>query len=149
MPVKLAFLQQPSNALAGATISPAVQVVVEDNGGNVLRAATNPVTLALVGNSGGLAGTLTATPQNGIATFSDLSVGTAGSGYTLSATSPSLTSATSISFTINAHAGGSRFLADETGFPGAAFECPDSGRDFTGGAGRDRECQRRYCGGRQ
>ena len=107
VPAKLAFLQQPSNALAGATISPAVQVVVEDNGGNVLTAATNPVTLALVGSSGGLAGTLTATPQNGIATFSDLSVGTAGSGYTLSATSPSLTSATSISFTINAQAGGS------------------------------------------
>jgi Chitobiase/beta-hexosaminidase C-terminal domain len=106
LPAKLAFLQQPSNALAGATISPAVQVVVEDNSGNVVTTATNPVTLALVGGSG-LTGTLMARPQNGIATFSDLSVGTAGSGYTLSATSPSLTSATSTSFTINAQAGGS------------------------------------------
>ena len=33
-PVKLAFLQQPSNALTGATISPAVQVAVEDSSGN-------------------------------------------------------------------------------------------------------------------
>jgi hypothetical protein len=106
LPAKLAFLQQPSNTLAGATISPAVQVVVEDNSGNVVTAAANPVTLALVGGSG-LTGTLMARPQNGIATFSDLSVGTAGSGYTLSATSPSLTSAISTNFTINAQAGGS------------------------------------------
>ena len=106
LPAKLAFLQQPSNALAGATISPAVQVVVEDNSGNVVTAAANPVTLALMGGSG-LEGTFTARPLNGIATFSDLSVSNAGSGYTLSATSPSLTSATSTSFTINTQAGGS------------------------------------------
>jgi hypothetical protein len=102
-PVKLAFLQQPSNALTKATIAPAVTVVVEDGSGNPVANSTNPVTLALTGASG-LAGTLTATPQNGIATFSNLSVGTAGT-YTLTATSASLTSATSASFVITALGG--------------------------------------------
>jgi len=100
-PVKLAFAQQPSNALTQAAISPAVQVAVEDANGNTVTSATNPITVALVGGTG-LGGTLTVTPQNGIATFSNLKVGTAGSGYTLSATSPDLTSTTSTSFTINA-----------------------------------------------
>ena len=63
-------------------------------------AATNPVTLALVGGTG-LGGTLTVTPQNGVATFSNLSVSNAGS-YTLSASSATLTSATSTGFTITA-----------------------------------------------
>ena len=102
-PVKLAFLQQPSNALTKATIAPAVTVVIEDGTGNPVTNSTNPVTLALTGG-GGLAGTLTATPQNGIATFSNLSVGTAGT-YTLTATSPSLTSATSANFVITALGG--------------------------------------------
>ncbi len=103
-PAKLAFSVQPTNALTQATITPAVQVVVEDSSGNVVTNATNPVTLALSGGVG-LAGTLSATPQNGIATFSDLSVSTAGT-YTLSATSTGLTSATSNSFTITAPGGG-------------------------------------------
>ena len=91
-PAKLAFVQQPSNALTGATISPAVTVAVQDSNGSTVTSATNPVTLALTSGSG-LTGTLTATPTNGVATFSNLSIGTAGS-YTLSATSPSLASAT-------------------------------------------------------
>jgi hypothetical protein len=100
-PVKLAFSQQPTNALTQATIAPAVRVAVEDASGNTVTSATNPITVALLGGTG-LAGTLTITPQNGIATFSNLSVSTAGSGYTLAATSPDLTSATSTSFTISA-----------------------------------------------
>jgi Chitobiase/beta-hexosaminidase C-terminal domain/Pectate lyase superfamily protein len=98
-PAKLAFVQQPTSALTGATISPAVTVAVEDSNGNPVTSATNPVTLALVGGTG-LGGTLTATPQNGAATFSNLTASTAGT-YTLSASSPSLTSATSTSFTIS------------------------------------------------
>ena len=103
-PAKLAFLQQPSNALTGATISPAVTVAVQDSNGNTVASATNPVTLALTSGSG-LTGTLTATLKNGVATFSNLSIVTAGS-YTLSATSPSLTSATSGGFSITAGSSG-------------------------------------------
>ena len=99
-PVKLAFVKQPSNALASAAISPAAQVAVEDTNGNTVTSATNAVTIALTSGTG-LAGTLTVTPQNGIASFSNLSVSSAGS-YTLTATSSGLTSATSTSFTISA-----------------------------------------------
>jgi hypothetical protein len=97
-PAKLAFLQQPGNTLTGATISPAVQVEVEDADGNLVTSATNVVTLALTAGAG-LGGTLTATAQNGIASFSNLTVSTSGS-YTLVATSSGLTSATSVPFTI-------------------------------------------------
>ena len=97
-PAKLAFLQQPENALTGATISPAVTVQVEDADGNLVANATNVVTLALTTGTG-LGGTLTATAQNGIATFSNLTVSTAGT-YTLLATSSGLTSATSAAFTL-------------------------------------------------
>ncbi len=60
--------------------------------------ATNAVTLALTAGTG-LGGTLTATAQNGIASFSNLTVSTAGN-YTLLATSTGLTSATSAAFTV-------------------------------------------------
>jgi hypothetical protein len=98
-PVKLAFIVQPSNAVTGAVISPAVQVEIQDASGNTVTAAANPVTIALTSGAG-LQGTLTATPQKGIATFSNLSRSAAGS-YTLSATSPGLTSATSAGFTVS------------------------------------------------
>ncbi len=103
-PAKLAFLQQPTNSVTGATIAPAVTVVVEDSNGNPVPAATNPVTVALTTGTG-LTGTLTVTPQNGIATFSDLTASNAGT-FTLSATSPKLTSAISTNFTISAPGGG-------------------------------------------
>jgi hypothetical protein len=108
-PVKLAFLQQPTNALTGATIAPAVTVVVEDSNGNTVPTAVNPVTLTLVGGTG-LAGTLSVIPKNGIATFNNLSVGNAGS-YTLAATSTSLVPAVSAGFTISASGGGTPVAA--------------------------------------
>jgi hypothetical protein len=97
-PAKLAFVQQPLNALVGVAISPAVQVMIQDADGNVVTTATNPVTLALTAGTG-LGGTLTVTPQNGVATFSNLALSASGS-YTLVASSSGLTSSTSASFTV-------------------------------------------------
>jgi hypothetical protein len=97
---KLAFVQQPSNANTGATISPAVTVAVEDAFGNTVTGDTSAVTLTL--SSGTFAGggnTATATAVNGIATFGSLVINAAGS-YTLAASDGSLTGATSSSFTI-------------------------------------------------
>ena len=54
----------------------------------VLRRSQDKLRQVMPGGSG-LSGTLTVTPQNGIATFSNLSVSNAGS-YTLSATSSGL-----------------------------------------------------------
>jgi hypothetical protein len=79
------FLQQPTDAGAGQTISPAVTVAVVDPFGNVVTSDnSDTVTLTMGTNPSG--GTLTVTVVNGIATFSDLSIDQACAGYTLRAT---------------------------------------------------------------
>lgn len=97
---QLAFQVQPSSALSGATISPAVVVDVEDPSGELLTSDNSDVTLSLAGGSGTLGGTLTVQAQGGVATFNNLSV--AGNGaYLLQATDGSDTPAVSNSFTIS------------------------------------------------
>jgi hypothetical protein len=100
-PTQLAFLQQPTNASGGATLSPAPTVRLLDAGGN-LTASTANVTLAIANNpSGGtLSGTATVAAVAGIATFNGLSINTAGTGYTLAASSSGLTGTTSSAFNI-------------------------------------------------
>jgi hypothetical protein len=97
---QVVFVQPPTNATAGAAISPAVTVKVVDAFGNVRNG--DSVTVSLTGSPSGvtLGGTLTQTVSGGVATFSNLTVSAAGS-YTLTATSGSL-SQTSSSFTIAA-----------------------------------------------
>ncbi len=97
---KLAFVQQPTSTTAGATITPAVTVAVEDAGGNTVTSDTSIVTLTL--SSGTFAGgssTVSVAAVNGVATFSNLVINSAGT-YTLAAGDGSLTGATSNSFTI-------------------------------------------------
>jgi len=103
---KLAFTVQPGTVTAGAAISPAVQVTVQDAQGNTVTSSTASITLAIssgtgTGTSGAvLGGTLTGAAVSGVATFNDLTIDKAGTGYTLTATATSLTSATSTSFTV-------------------------------------------------
>ncbi|HSD32083.1 MAG TPA: hypothetical protein VLB49_09255 [Gemmatimonadales bacterium] len=99
---KLAFFVQPSNAAGGATISPAVQVEIQDAGGNRVTSATNSITLAFGANpkNGHLSGTKTVAAASGVAVFDNLSIDSAATGYTLSASSSGLTGATSNTFTI-------------------------------------------------
>jgi predicted outer membrane repeat protein len=83
----LLFLQQPTDTAAGQTISP-VMVEVVDAFGNVETGDnSDTITLSLGANpSGGtLSGTLTVVVVNGVATFGDLSIDLAGTGYTLHA----------------------------------------------------------------
>jgi hypothetical protein len=97
---KLAFMQQPTNANAGVAITPAVTVAVEDANGNIIAGDSSNVTLTL--SSGTFAGgsnTATVAAVNGVATFSNLVINTAGT-YTLAASDGTLTGATSTSFTI-------------------------------------------------
>ena len=103
-PTKLGFVVQPTNAGAGATIAPAVQVAVQDAGGATVAAATNSITLAIGNNPGAgtLSGTLTVAAVSGVATFNGLSIDMVGAGYTLSASAAGLTSATSSAFDISA-----------------------------------------------
>src|SRR6184192_1564210 len=102
----LLFTVQPSNALAGAAITPAVQVVAHDAQGNTATGFSGNVTMALGANpgSGTLAGTTTVAAASGVATFANLSINKAGTGYTLTASASGPTSATSNPFTVSAAA---------------------------------------------
>lgn len=96
---KLAFMVQPGNTTAGVAFKPAVAVTIEDSSGHTVMGATNAVTVAL--DSAGMpSDTTTVKAVNGVATFENLSIQSAGSGYTLTASSGSLTRATSAPFTI-------------------------------------------------
>lgn len=102
---KLAFTAPLSNAAAGVPITPAVQVAIQDAFGNTVTSATSPITLAFGTNpSGGTLSGASAPTVSGVATFSNLSIDKAGTGYTLVATSGTLTQATSNSFDISAGA---------------------------------------------
>jgi hypothetical protein len=99
---KLAFGQQPTNGTPATAITPAVTVRELDAFGNLETGDnTSQVTLTL-GNANGatLSGTTTVTVSGGVATFSNLSINNAGSGYMLIASSGSLAGVTSSSFNI-------------------------------------------------
>src|SRR4029077_13614224 len=82
---ELVFTVEPSNATAGVAIAPAVQVTARDAQGNSETAFTGNVTVALGANPGGgtLAGTAAMAAVGGVATFSNLSINRAGTGYPL------------------------------------------------------------------
>ena len=111
----LAFTVQPASGTAGADIAPAVKVEVRDASGAIVTGSSAPVTLALgATNNATLTGTTTVNAVDGVATFDDVTVTTAGS-YVLLASSPNLTGATSATFTVAA-AAASR-LAFKTALP--------------------------------
>ncbi len=103
----LAYQVQPGNINAGGLFSPAVQVLVEDASNNVVTTDSRAISLSLNLTTGSLTGTTTVNAQNGVATFTGVSVTTLGT-YTLTArdnaTSGALTSASSLSFTVSAGA---------------------------------------------
>lgn len=101
---KLVFTVQPSNAQVGAAVSPPVQVAVHDTYGNTVTNFSANITLTLDANPSGstLAGTTTVATSAGVATFTDLSLDKAGSGYTFAASSSPLSPALSTAFSITA-----------------------------------------------
>jgi hypothetical protein len=99
----LLFTVQPSNATAGASISPAIRVTAFDTQGNQATGFAGNVTLAIANNPGGgtLTGITTVGAANGVAIFSGLSISLAGTGYTLLATAAAVSPVTSVAFNIN------------------------------------------------
>src|SRR5206468_2180562 len=99
---QLALTVQPSNAVAGRTSSPAVQVSARDAQGNLVTGFVGSVTMALGTNPGGstLGGTTTVPAVSGVASFGNLSLDKVGTGYTLTAAAAGLTGATSNSFNV-------------------------------------------------
>ena len=107
----LEFTGQPNNALINdditgtsySTSGPPLKVELVDASGNIVDSSA-PVTIALVNPPGGtatLGGTTTEDAVDGVATFSDLTVANSNNGYTLTASSPGLTSADSTPFDIS------------------------------------------------
>ncbi|MDH3495501.1 MAG: hypothetical protein OER21_01945 [Gemmatimonadota bacterium] len=101
-PVQLQFATQPGNTTERTPIAPAPTVVPYDRLGNQVLSFVGTMSAAIGANpSGGtLSGTITVNASAGFATFSDLSIDAAGSGYTLVATSTGLSPATSTPFNI-------------------------------------------------
>lgn len=99
---RLGFHVPPSNSTGGVTISPAVQVEVQDAGGNRVTAAANSVSLSISSNpnAGTLSGTTSLAAVSGLATFNSLSIDSAGTGYRLAAAATGLNGATSSAFNI-------------------------------------------------
>jgi hypothetical protein len=92
--------EPPSTVTAGSSFS--LTIKAEDRFGNVVPSFASGVTIALANNPGSstLGGTLTVTAVNGVASFSGLTLNKAGSGYTLKASSGSLTAATTTAFNV-------------------------------------------------
>jgi len=99
-PAQLVFSVQPSDATAGVLLAPAVRVRLLDAFDNLTSSTAN-VTVALGINPGNgtLSGVTTVAAVAGVASFSTLSVNKAASGYTLRATTGTLSAASS-TFTI-------------------------------------------------
>src|SRR5438046_917877 len=73
----LVFWVQPTNAVAGAAITPAVQITAQDASGNTATGFTGNITVAIGTNpsSGTLSGTKTVAAVAGVASFSGLRIG--------------------------------------------------------------------------
>ncbi|NDD31216.1 MAG: VCBS repeat-containing protein, partial [Proteobacteria bacterium] len=102
----LKFITQPTKSTgkseALTALNPAPQVAVVDESGNTVTGATDAITLSLDKNPSNavLSGTLTVNAVNGVATFSDVRISLAAAGYTLKASSGSLTADTSVTFVV-------------------------------------------------
>lgn len=106
----LVFSTQPggSGAIAGVSLPVQPVVTIEDAKDQVVDSAT-PVTISITPGSGGSGamilgadstGSVTVNAVKGVATFSGVAIVPFGSGYTLTAASPGLTSATSDPFDV-------------------------------------------------
>src|SRR6266550_4787369 len=102
---QLVFTVQPSAATAGSAIAPAIQVTAKDALGNPVTSFSGNVTIAIANNAGGgtLSGTTTVAAVQGVGSFSTLSIDKVGTGYTLRASTATLT-ATSAPFSVGAAA---------------------------------------------
>src|SRR5213593_582309 len=112
----LGFTQQPQTTQAGTAITPPVQVAALDAAEHVVQGFTGAIGLALgpASNGGTLSGGAPINAVNGIATFPNLSIDKAGTGYTLRATASQLTAATSSSFAVTPPPSGSLRVTTST-----------------------------------
>jgi len=102
---QLAFTIQPPSKVTALSDTFQVEVAAEDSSGSLVWGFTGEVTVA-IGTDGSIAknaqlrGTTHASLVNGIATFPNLSIDQTGVNYTLKASVPRLTDATSRAFSV-------------------------------------------------
>jgi hypothetical protein len=99
----LAFLAQPGNEISGSTFNPQPVVAIEDSSNNIVTTNLSPVNVVITSGSGTGGAPLsgcTATEYYGVVNFSNCTIVTAGSGYTLTASDAGLASATSTPFNV-------------------------------------------------
>ncbi len=105
------FTLQPVGSVIGRTLSAQPVVEIQDSHGNLLKNASVPVNVSLVGSNSNqpnpaganvsqLTGTTTLITEGGVATFTNLAVTQPGSNMQLVASSPGYTSDTSTSFQV-------------------------------------------------
>lgn len=101
-PAKLGFINHPGGGSSGVVwaVQPTVQVY--DAGGNLIPTATNSISLSLSQGAGFINGTTTVPAVAGLASFSGLSISTAGANKIITASSTGLQSALSNVFIITA-----------------------------------------------
>lgn len=101
---RLAISVQPSNAAINTSISPPVRVSVLNSRGQIVTSTAVPVTMTITTGTGTAGATLTGqtivAAETGVATFNNLRINTAGTGYRLTASAPGLTSTTTTTFDI-------------------------------------------------
>jgi len=94
--IELVFTAQPSTTPEDATIRSAVRVTARERSGRTATRFARRVTLSITPGTGDaeavLSGTTTVTAVGGVATFSNLSIDKAGTGYILSAAAAGLSS---------------------------------------------------------
>lgn len=141
---RLTFAQQPTNALLGEKVVPAIVVQTVDDQGYIAFAGNVPVILTMTGGEGNMKGTrMQLTAASGKAVFDDISFDTLGT-KVLTAGSPDWNSAVSNSFQIHTVvARRLSFVQHPSNTPAGAFILPavtvkatdDAGRpaaDYTG-----------------
>lgn len=98
----LVFSVQPGATKAGVAIVPAVTITAATGSGSADPTFVKNIVVSLGANpgGGGLSGTRTVGANAGVATFSNLTISAAGSGYTLTASASNLPTATSAAFSV-------------------------------------------------
>lgn len=105
---QLVISTQPAGATPATPFTTQPVVEVRDASNVLVSSSTSFVAVSLNGGTGGtLSGTLIVQAVGGVATFTDLSINQAGTGYSLTFSAINLTSATSTSFDVTSGSGSS------------------------------------------
>ncbi len=98
----LVFNSVPDTVTAGRLIDPAIAVTLRNEGGAVLPDSNAEVTISLdAANGAKLSGTTTVRAVAGVATFANLAIDKAGSGYSFAAEASGTTATSSSHVTVN------------------------------------------------